>query len=121
MSSNEAKEGGPVVWLVNQGGHNYDSAEQWGRLMPLTTASVNPFALDRLALNIGQRLVHAKETDLILISGLQLVNALVLSMWFTKFDKANILQWSTKKGNYVKLVLHLSTVAKAITPQEPAR
>lgn len=103
----------PVVWLVNEGGHNYDSALEFGRILPLTRASVNPFALDRMALVIGQKLVHAKSEDYILVSGLALVNALVLAMWFTKFEKANILQWSTHKGKYVRLVLHLSTLNKA--------
>lgn len=117
MSSTEQdsqNESGPVVWLVNEGGHNYEGAKKFGRLMPLTRDSINPFALDRLALLVGQRLTHAKETDFILISGLALVNALVLAMWFSKFEKANILQWSTKKEQYVKLVLHISTLSKAM-------
>lgn len=103
----------PTVWIVNKGGHNYGTAEKFGHLVPLTSESVNPFAIDRLLVNIGRRLTVAKEGDYILISGLPLLNALVVCKMLSKFEKVNILQWSVKKGKYVELTLWRSNVDEA--------
>lgn len=111
----------PIVWLVNQGGHDYRKAARYGRVLPLTTANVNPFAVDRLLVNLSQRLSMAQEQDYLVISGLALLNALVLAIWLAKFPKANILQWSVNGSNYVKLVISAENVRRhANKPLEPA-
>lgn len=120
-SPNSADDRQPVVWLVNEGGHVYEAAERFGRIVPLTTANVNPFGLDRLIVNLGQRLELAKENDYILISGLAILNSLVLLIWLTKFEKAKVLQWSTKKRTYVPMVIHRSAIARyALSSIKPA-
>lgn len=112
----------PVVWLVNEGGHDgYHKAERFGRIIALTSGNVNPFALDRHLVNIGQRLSMAKENDYIALSGLAILNALVVSIMLTKFDKVNMLQWSTQKGTYVKLRLTKQALERhAFRPIGPA-
>lgn len=100
----------PVVWIVNEGGHTYEKAEQFGRLIALTRGNVNHFNLDRLMVNVGPRLQAATEDDYLLVSGTPILNGLVVSMWLAKFSKANLLQWSTRADGYVLIVLHRAAV-----------
>jgi len=99
----------PVVWLVNEGGHDYTSAERLGRLMPITTGSINPFNTDRLMLLASHRLSTAIEDDFLVISGSPLLNALIVAMWLKRFGKVNALLWSHRDEEY-KLVTVLDSV-----------
>jgi hypothetical protein len=100
----------PVVWLVNEGGHAYTKAERFGRLLPLTQGNVNHFNLDRLMVSVGPKLQSAHEDDYLLISGSPILNGLIVSMWLAKFQKANLLQWSTRADGYVHITLHRDAV-----------
>lgn len=117
MLQGESSEptGKPIVWLVNLGGHDYSSLETFGRIMPLTTGNVSPFGMDRQVVLIAPRLRMAKAEDYIAISGLQVLNALVLAMWFQKFEKAQLLQWSNKHGGYSTIYLSRSVLQSAMT------
>jgi hypothetical protein len=102
----------PIVWLVNEGGHDYTTLEKYGRVMPFTRGSVNPFNLDRQMVHLGPRLQSASEDDYVAVSGLPILNALVVAMWLAKFQKVNLLQWSMKKETYVPIVLTRAAVEK---------
>lgn len=104
----------PIVWLVNEGGHDYTSLAKFGRMMPLTRGSVNPFNLDRQMVMLGPRLQHASEQDYVAISGLPILNGLVMVMWLAKFPKMNLLQWSVKREQYVPIILTKAAVEKNI-------
>ena len=93
-------EGVPTVWLINEGGHNYEDLKRFGHVMPITTGSVNPFNPGRLLVNIQQALRLAKPTDYVAISGLQVLNGLVMVFWLMKFKELHLLQWSSKKSKY---------------------
>jgi hypothetical protein len=105
----------PVVWVVNNAGHDMSAAERFGRLMPLTTGSVNPFNVDRLMANIAPRLQHAQEEDYVLISGLPLLNAVVLLLWLAKFPHVKLLQYSVKRRGYTYIHLTRAAVEKNAT------
>jgi hypothetical protein len=95
----------PVVWLINEGGHDYTKAERFGRVMPITTGSINSFNPDRLMVVISTRLRVAAVDDFLTISGSPMLNALAIAMWLRRFGKANILQWSFRDDEYKHLVL----------------
>lgn len=91
----------PTVWIINLGGHDYSKATNFGNPVPLTAGTINPFNLDRLLVLIAPKLALAKESDYLLISGPQALNAIVLSLWLKKFPSATILQWSVRDKDYV--------------------
>ena len=91
----------PTVWIVNLGGHDYSKATGFGNPVPLTAGTVNPFNLDRLLVLMAPKLALAKESDYLLISGPQALNAIVLALWLKKFSSATILQWSVRDKDYV--------------------
>lgn len=90
-----------VVWLVNKGGHDYSTLEQFGRVIPMTVGATNPFNPDRLMVGLGHHLSMAGEHDYLAISGLPIVNALAICMWLEKFPEVKLLQWSVRADKYV--------------------
>ena len=90
----------PTVWLVNEGGHDYSDLARFGNVIPVTTGSVNPFNPGRLLVAIQHRLQLAKETDYVAISGLQILNGLVMVFWLMRFERIQLLQWSTRQSRY---------------------
>ena len=119
--SSEAITRQPVVWIVNKGGHDYGPADVYGRTVPITTDSINPFNLDRMMVLIKARIVHADPNDFVLISGSPILNGVVLAMWLERFGKVNILQYSKRKFKYERLLLTKEAViANATSPIQPA-
>jgi hypothetical protein len=107
----------PTVWIINLGGHDYSKAINFGNPVPLTAGTINPFNLDRLLVLIAPKLALAKETDYLLISGPQSLNAVVLALWLKKFPSANILQWSVRDKDYVPQ--HLTNAALERLAENP--
>ncbi len=116
MSSETTTKYAPVVWLVNEGGHDYTTLNKYGRVIPLTRGNVNPFAVDRHLVTIGPRIQAANVEDYVAISGLPILNMVVGLLWLSKFPKMNILQFSMKKEEYV--FIQLSRVAIDKNAQE---
>lgn len=112
MSSSDLTERKPVVWVTNWGGHPYEKAERFGRLIPLTKGSVNPFKLDRIAYGVGMLMQQASEEDFLLISGLPVVVGLIMTMWLAKFKKVKMLQWSIREQDYEQTTLYADAVAR---------
>lgn len=102
----------PTVWLVNEGGHDYSSLEEFGRVVPLTRGGVNPFGPDRLMVMLAARLAHANSDDYLAISGLPLLNALAIAMWLVRFGRVRLLQFSTKQSRYQKLEVSFAAVER---------
>lgn len=112
LAVNDSKERTPVVWLINLGGHDYTTAEKFGRLVPITEGTVNPFNPDRLMLNVSGKLKLASPDDHVLMSGQALLNALVLAMWTRRFPHINILIWSHRDKEYKPLTIPTATIER---------
>lgn len=104
----------PVVWIVNRGGHPYDAAKEYGRLLALTSGQVNHFATDRFAYMITQRLSMATADDFVLISGSPMLNIIAALVWITKFRKIKLLQWSDKQSRYILRTLTMRDIHRLV-------
>lgn len=93
-----------TVWLINKGGHNYESLKEYGVVIPITDGGVNPFNPDRLWATIDSKLRLAEPGDWVAISGLQMLNGVVFVYWIKKFGEINLLQWSVGKKKYIPLL-----------------
>lgn len=105
----------PIVWVANVGGHQYDKAEQFGRLMPLTSGNVNYYNLDRVMVSVSPKLAMAEADDYLLVSGSPILVGLIMSMWLTRFGRINLLQWSQVQENYVPIILRRDAVERMST------
>lgn len=102
----------PVVWLANEGGHDYKDAERFGRLMAITTGSVNPFNPDRMMVTISHRLKVSAPEDYLVMSGSPMLNALALAMWLCRFRTCNVLLWSLRDREYKHLIISQASVER---------
>jgi hypothetical protein len=117
MSAKPSEERTPVVWIINEGGHDYKKAEKYGRLMPMTTGSVNPFNPDRLMVIVSNRLRVATAQDFLVVSGSPMLNAIAVSMWLIRFKVCNVLHWSHRDDEYKHLVVKWDNLERlAMTP-----
>lgn len=110
-----------TVWLVNRGGHDYSSLEKFGRVLDLTTGNVNPFNVDRMMVLLAPRLQLATPDDWLAVSGLPILNGVAMLLWFTRFDRLNLLQYSVRRGEYVPIFVSGNGVrANALLDHKPA-
>lgn len=103
------KEDRPFVWIVNEAGHDYSTAAEYGIVRRLSIGNVDPFRVDRAAYDLSRGLGRfSSERDFVLLSGAHVLNMLVGAMWFMIHDSMQILQWHAKKRKYI-----LTTVTKS--------
>lgn len=97
-----------IVWVVNEGNHNYDNAKRFGELVMITDREkgVNVFAIDNLVTEIKEKLISAKKDDYILISGYPILNAIVIHYFLKNFGQALILQWEGNNRKYKVITLY---------------
>lgn len=105
----------PVVWVINEGGHDYSKAEEFGRLMPVTMGTVNVFNPDRLMVICGHRLRMAQEADFVVVSGSPTINAIFIAMWLRRFERINLLQWSHRDDSYKLVTVTSAAIEKQAT------
>lgn len=98
--------------MVNLGGHNYEAAEAFGLLVPITEGNVNHFNVDRLAVSIVEKLHDADEEDYVVISGSPLLNVVVTQLWLRRFKKLKLLQYSVRQNNYVVRLMWASALTR---------
>jgi hypothetical protein len=85
----------PVVWIVNEAGHDFTKAARFGTLRAITTADVNPLNLDRLIFHVTKVVGRfTKPDDLLLVSGTPILTGIVLRQWLAAHPICNILQWN---------------------------
>jgi len=91
----------PYVWIVNEAGHDYTSAESFGELRRLTLGDINPLQLDRLSYHLSRGIAkHTSVKDYLLVSGTPVVNSVAFHLWLTMHKTCRLLQWNAKKRDY---------------------
>lgn len=104
----------PKVWIVNDGGHDYSKARQFGELDVLTEGDVPVFKLERVWKNLCLKILEAQPDDYVLISGTPILTGLVLHLWFLTFGECNILQFDAKSRRYQPDTLDPVTLAETL-------
>ena len=95
------------VWVVNERYHQYNNAERYGALHPLTQGKVNIFRIDSLIAELTDKLNKlARKEDYILISGYALINALAIHYFLTRFGTARTLVWGANEQDYTVVTVN---------------
>lgn len=92
---------GSKVWIVNSAGHNFDAAESYGELIPLTVGKVNIFNVERLIREFKGMLANHKKEDWILLSGNVILNVLAVAIVLIKHGEVRMLLYDVIKKEYV--------------------
>jgi hypothetical protein len=113
----EALEGGEIVTVFISNfneGHDYTSAEKYGKLVSLTEGTVNLFAVDRLTAQLRRDLAaFDHDQDFFLVSGhlhIAVVAAAILGADHPHFQ---VLLFNAKSRRYVARTVTLTVPQRA--------
>lgn len=105
MLSDSHEDVRPTVWVVNFAGHNYEAAEEFGRLEYLTRGYVSMGSLDRLFYTVAEAVAKTEREDYLLLSGLIALNSIAAAVWLEKHRILRLLLWDQKLKKYRPLVI----------------
>ena len=102
------------IFVANFSGHDIEKAFDHTDLDPfkaqinLTEGNVDVFNLDRLIYVIKQKVRDSKPTDLLLLCGSVIINAIAVCQWLEKHGMARLLIYHAKERRYVlKEITHV--------------
>jgi len=87
------------VFVTNKGGHDFSDAERFGELVFLTEGRVNRYSINTLYRELVDATNNAKTDDYLLVSSLNILNALASSILSYKFGVVNYLLFND--GEYL--------------------
>jgi len=88
------------VYIVNEGGHDYSAAREYGELIPLSQGKVNSSQVSRVYREFADILRNSNGEDYLLISGLSTLNAVAAAILARKHGRINILQFMADTKSY---------------------
>ncbi len=84
------------VYVVNKGGHDFSSAEYFGKIEYLSEGSLNKYAVTNMYRVFSSKLRDSQPNDYILLTGLTTMCSIACSIFAFMHGKLNILLF---KGN----------------------
>lgn len=93
------------VFIVNDTHHDYSGAMQFGELVSITEGQVPIFKTGVLSNIIEDKLKDFTEEDYVLVSGPAIVNVMVSTTLYNRFETIKFLIFDAKQQEYV--VRHL--------------
>ena len=97
------------VYVINNSGHDYSEAEQFGDLVYLTTGEVSAYKTNLHYRMLAEKMKDAQEGDFILVTGLASINA--VAGWIIGSLGVNLRLLLFKNGYYLQRCL-LPTLLK---------
>lgn len=87
------------VFVINKGNYNYSDALQYGELIFLSQDFIDKTSPEKLYETYSELLKDSTEDDFLIITGLQIMNAVASSILAQKHGKVNYLIFSN--GRYL--------------------
>jgi hypothetical protein len=102
----EDEERRSLVYVPNKSDQDFSDAERFGDLLFLTTELVNPYATNNLYRLIAKRMKDVGPQDYILLSSLNVLNAIAAGVMAYRTGQANFLLY--RRGRYVERTMAFS-------------
>lgn len=94
------------VYVANLANLDYSQAEKFGSLVPFTKHYVKFNNIDGLTAKVSNDLTQVDPNiDYLILSGNNLICALVFHLWIKRFNYARILHWDTRSERYIVLTI----------------
>jgi hypothetical protein len=99
------------VFIINDSGHDFSSAESYGDLVPLTRGLFNRYDITGMYRTFEPLLSKSSSNDYILHCGPGVMSAVACSIFAAKHGRLNLLIWRAEENGtdrYVsrKIVFH---------------
>lgn len=88
------------VYIINKGGHDYNDAKRFGRLVYLSEGIMNRYSVGRIYREFSSVLKDSHKDDYILVSGLNIMNSIAGAIFGSLHGRLNILLY--RKNIYVE-------------------
>ena len=93
-----------TVYIVNNSGHDFSSAEPFGKLEFLTEGLVDRFNITGMYRAFQPKIDESKPEDFILHSGPGVMSAVACSMFANKHGRLNLLLWRGEENGKQRYV-----------------
>ena len=93
------------VYIVNNSGHDFSKAEQFGKLVVLSEGLIDPYKVTGMFRKFSVAMKDSKPTDWILHSGPAVMNCIACGIFAHKHSRINLLIWN--RSHYVKRIIIL--------------
>ncbi len=91
----------PTIYIVNQGGHDFSSAEDWGSPITfLSKGSISPFQTNNMYREFAEILNESKSDDYIVPCGLPTMSLIACAIFSLKHGRLNLLLF--RNGKYIE-------------------
>ena len=90
----------PNVYIVNKSSHDFSSAEKFGKLIYLSSGSMNRYATNNMVRIFNDTLKNSKPDDYIVPCSLNIMNSIACAIFAAKHKRLNLLLF--KSGHYVE-------------------
>ncbi len=88
------------VYIINKGGHDYNDAKRFGRLVYLSEGIMNRYSVGRMYREFSSILKDSHKDDYILVSGLNIMNSIAGAIFGSLHGRLNILLY--RKNIYIE-------------------
>ena len=103
----------PCVFIPNKNSNNYDAARAIGPLRYLTSGSLDIFDVASMCRSIQTALATSGPDDMLIISSLQVLNAIAAGILGYKHGVLNLLLFRNEK--YIRRRIDLRAIAQVVT------
>jgi hypothetical protein len=95
-----AKKRKPLVYVVNDSGHDFSKAHNYGTLKFMSSGIVNKYHLSRMYREMTQAMEESRPGDYIIPCGPNIMNIIACTIFAVKHKRLNMLIWrSDTHGN----------------------
>ena len=95
----------PTVWIVNKSAHNYEDAKRYGNFRYLSVGEMPKHQTNNIHRKFQDKLRESKPDDLILLSGLSVMNCIATSIFAVMHGRLNLLIYKNKRYVERNLIL----------------
>lgn len=88
------------VFITNPSAHDFESAEQYGELIPLTRYNVNLSRVDRMATEMLEKLKDSEPKDYLLIAGHAIPSMVASAIMMYLHNQVRMLIWDRRQERY---------------------
>jgi hypothetical protein len=96
----------PRVFVVNDAfKYNFDKAEKFGNIIPLTRGNLNVFNPDRLIWDFREKLTSFTKSDYILLSGHAIACMFAINEALRVVEEVEVLIYGAQRNDYQSVTL----------------
>ena len=95
------------VFVVNKSCHDFSKAESYGKIIFLTTGSVNRYATSAMFREFEKELKNSNPDDYILVSGMTIMSTIAGAMFARKHKRLNLLVWKSRDKDYEEKIINM--------------